>query len=62
MIVISYEAFQLIVVTGLFFALLIMGGALVAIGKRLQQERRHQEGLFDSAEQKWHRRKRGNLW
>lgn len=62
MIVISYEVFQIILVTGLIFALLIMVAALVALGRRWQRERRHQEGLFDSAEQKWQRRKRGNQW
>jgi hypothetical protein len=62
MIVISYEAFQLIVVTSLVFALMISMGALRSITMRLLAERRHREGLVLSAEQKWHRRKRGNTW
>lgn len=62
MIVISYEAFQLMLVTGLFFALLIMLGAMWTLGRRWVEQQRHQEGLLESAEQKWQRRKRGNSW
>lgn len=62
MIVISYEAFQLLLVTGLVFALMIGVGTLTSISRRLLAERRHRAMLVVAAQQKWHRRKRGNSW